>query len=81
MSDDIETERSIIRTAIDKTCHEIGDSITTNWIVIAERMDANGERWLTQFSGDADDSCPAIWTRRGLLHHAITMLNEPTDDD
>lgn len=81
MSDDIEQERTIIRTAIDETCPEIGESVTTNWIVVAERMDTTGERWLTQFSGDAADTCPAIWLRRGLLHQAITMLDEPDLED
>jgi hypothetical protein len=81
MSEDLEQERSIIRAAIDQTCAEIGESVTTNWIVVAERMDTNGERWLTQFSGDAGDKCPAIWLRRGLLGHALTMLDEPTEDD
>lgn len=81
MNDDIEAERLIIRSALDETCEEIGESVVTNWIVIAERMDTDGERWLTQFSGDAGDKCPPIWTRKGLLHQALTMIDEPIEDD
>jgi hypothetical protein len=79
MNDEYTHERTTISAALDQTCSELEGAITTNWIVVAERMTPDGERWLTQFSGDASDDCPPIWHRRGLLTHAITMLDEPDD--
>lgn len=81
MNEQYQDERRLIREALEQTCPEIGTHIVTNWVMVCERIDTNGDPYLSQFSGTASDDCPAIWLRRGMLHHALTMLDEPTEDD
>lgn len=49
-------------------------SLLTGWVVVAEFMDPNGEKWLTRLSHPGS----SVWTTDGLLHYGLhKMGTEP----
>lgn len=55
--------------------------ILTGWVLVAETVDADGERWLHRLDGP--DTITA-WAREGMLHNALnsgSWLSADDDDE
>lgn len=42
-------------------------AVLTNWVIVAEFVDVQGERWLAR--RDSEDL--TLWGRQGMLHNAL----------
>ena len=70
---------AIQRTATTHT--NLDGSVLIGWIVVAEWMDAAGNRWLSRI-GSAGDATrqPPEWQWQGYLYNALHEQNWPQDD-
>jgi hypothetical protein len=53
------------------------NAVCTNWVLVAEWSDTDGEHWLSRWW---DENRP-VWQRDGLLHHALFSSNRWDEDD
>ena len=67
MADDSDPERDAIHEAIQRNMQRGRDAVLTGWALVAEWIDHDGERWLSQ--GRAA-STPQ-WTARGMFHEVL----------
>lgn len=70
------SERQIIGEAVQRALHEgssddIAGNVVTGWVLIAESMGPDGERWLSRVSGGAAGGAPPTWTAQGWLFNAL----------
>lgn len=73
-----EQERALISAAIQNAAPERRpEALLTGWVVVAEWMDANGDKWLTRYS---DESVTA-WLAEGMLSWASGEDWEPDGPD
>lgn len=54
--------------------------IVVGWVVIAETLAPDGERWLSKFSGDAAHEQLARWQVHGYAHSVLHDWPPPDDD-
>jgi hypothetical protein len=47
------------------------ERLLVNYVVVAEWVDMEGQRWLTRHDGDASGTRLPEWTAQGLLHNAL----------
>ena len=79
MTDDANSVRDYLHRSIQDTTtldDNPGDSLNgahlMGWVVIAEWMDPNGERWISMGSADATgEDRAADWQVKGYLTHAL----------
>lgn len=76
MSDDqLERDRAVVEQAVGSTAgHQLKGAMLVGWVVVAEWMTPDGERWLTKFN--ARDT--TRWQVQGYMHNT---LYEPWDPD
>jgi hypothetical protein len=51
-------------------------SVLTGWVVVAEYMDADGDKWLSRFQSEG----MTTWSRAGLLHEGLQGSTWDADD-
>ena len=68
--------RDAIHEAIQKHAPRGQDAILTGWVLVAEWIDHEGERWLSK----AHAASTANWTARGM-HHEALYGDWPADPD
>lgn len=59
--------RDAIHAAIQEQAPRGEDAILTGWVLVAEWMDHQGERWLSKGAS----ASLAQWSARGLHHEAL----------
>jgi hypothetical protein len=76
VSDELRRDREIIEGAIGSTGPQAlhGEGMLTGWVLVAEWMDTQGERWLSKFASEGSTQ----WQIQGYMHHS---LYESWDDD
>lgn len=57
--------------------NESAASIVTNWVLVAEFVDTNGERWLARRESEG----VTRWCVEGLLHNALYSDTWSSDKD
>jgi hypothetical protein len=68
MADESDPKRDAIHEAIQQNARTAEDgAVLTGWVLIAEWMDEDGERWLSK--GHAAHT--AHWSAKGMLHEAL----------
>jgi hypothetical protein len=71
VADESDPQRDALDEAIQANAADVhdasGGAILTGWIVIAEWMDKDGERWLSQCRSASTPS----WTARGMMHEVL----------
>lgn len=51
---------------------ELDDALLVGWVLVAEWMDPEGDRWLSKVSGtNGGEDSPNSWTERGYLHEVL----------
>lgn len=43
----------------------------TGWVIVAEWMDSEGQKWLSKNSADAAGEQLTLWQTKGMLHEAL----------
>jgi hypothetical protein len=57
---------------------DLDGSILTNWVLIAEWSDVEGERWLSRLTGcSGGEDSPPNWQSEGMLHHCLYAWPPP----
>jgi hypothetical protein len=70
--------RDAIHEAIQANAQRGKDAILTGWALVAEWIDHDGDRWLSQ----ANCVSTAHWTARGMHHEVLYgKWPDPDDDD
>lgn len=59
---------------------EVPEAVLTQWVVVAEWLDIESNRWLTRIDGSADLRSLSAWQREGLLHNALHTDWEDPDE-
>lgn len=76
MSDQPDPRREAVHQAIQAHALRGEDALLTGWVLVAEWLDHDGERWLTK----AHAASTSSWTARGMHHEAI-YGGWPTGDE
>lgn len=64
--------RDDIHDAIQKNAPEDApDALLKGWVMIAEWVTPENERWLSRVSGDPNGNDCATWQIQGYLHNAL----------
>ena len=51
---------------------QLEDTVLVGWVLVAEWMDGDGERWLSNLSGcNGGESSPPSWQAQGYLHNTL----------
>lgn len=74
MADESDPKRDAVHEAIAAN-GTVENAVLTGWVVVAEWIDVEGERWLS-FARSA--STPS-WTARGMIHEVLS--DWPANDD
>jgi hypothetical protein len=71
MADDTEATREVFRDSVQTAVQQnapIGrEALLTGWVLIAEWMDHDGDRWLTREQA----ATTTQWTASGMYHEAL----------
>lgn len=80
--------RERLHRSIQENLHDsdsVGGNVVTGWVVVAESLAPNGERWLSRIDGGPGGNRLAEWQREGFLHNALHgghwERDESQDDD
>lgn len=77
---DVEAIQDAVMGLLSERLTEVhgGRGIVTNYVVLAEVMDENGERWMHKVTAPGSTS----WSVKGILHEALFEdPGEPVEDD
>lgn len=67
--------------ATGQTDNDLEGAMLMGWVVVAEWMAPNGQRWLSRVDGTASgEGCPE-WQRHGYLHNALFSDGFSDDED
>lgn len=74
----LDEDRARIHDALQQCADtaDTADGVLTAWVVVAEWMTPDGERWLTRLDSDAITA----WQRDGMLDHGLRGDWDPEDD-
>jgi hypothetical protein len=72
MSDNSDAKRDAIHTVLQANGPLDGAALLTGWAVVAEWMDADGDKWLTK----THSASIATWAAKGMHYEAINGFQD-----